>query len=203
MKFISPNCNQQFISKSIASNRRIDGRKREEFRNLTIGFGLDYGCVMISLGNSKVLTSISCEIIEPTINRAYEGKIKINLDLSPMASPFYEQAKLNDECVEISRMLERSFLNSKCIDLESLCIIAGEKVWQIIVDLTVLNADGNLAECASIALTSALLHFKRPHVSVIDEKVKIHSFEDKHPLPINLLCYPFLTKLVFYERCVD
>ena len=200
MKYLTPTCNQLFTSKCIINNKRIDGRKRDEFRNLSIGFGLDFGCVLVSLGNSKVLASITCDIIEPSINRSYEGLIKLNLDLSPMASPFYELNKLNDECVEISRMLERSILLSKCVDLESLCVIAGEKVWEIRVDLIILNADGNLAEVCSIALTTALLHFKRPHVSVVDEQIKIHSFEEKHPLSINLLCYPFCTKFVFYDN---
>lgn len=200
MKSINPTCNQNFLTKCILNNKRIDGRKRDEFRNLSIGFGLDYGCVMIALGNSKVLTSVSCDIIEPSINKSYEGLIKLGLDLSPMASPFYDQNKLSDECVEIARMLERSILLSKCVDLESLCLIAGEKVWEIRIDLIVLNADGNLAECTSIALTTALLHFKRPHASVIDEQIKIHTFEEKHPLSINLLCYPFCTKFVFYDK---
>lgn len=200
MKYISPTCNQQFLCNCIVSNRRLDGRKREEFRDLSIGFGLDHGCVMVSLGDTKVLTSVSCVIIEPSINKAYEGIVRLNLDLSPMASPFYESNKLSDECVEITRMLERSILLSKCVDLESLCLIAGEKVWEIRVDLIVLNADGNLAECTSIALTTALLHFKRPHVTVVDEQIKIHSFEEKHPLSISLLCYPFCSKFVFYEE---
>ena len=200
MKYISPTCNQLFLANCIVNNKRLDGRKREEFRDLSIGFGLDYGCVMVSLGDTKVLTSISCVIIEPSINKSYEGVVRLNLDLSPMASPFYESNKLSDECVEISRMLERSTLLSKCVDLESLCLIAGEKVWEIRVDLIVLNADGNLAECTSIALTTALLHFKRPHVTVVDEQIKIYSFEEKHPLSISLLCYPFCSKFVFYEE---
>ena len=200
MKYISPTCNEQFLTKCVVSNKRIDGRKRDEFRDLSIGYGLDYGCVLVSLGDSKVLTSISCDIVEPSVNKSYEGSIKINLDLSPMASPYYEQNKLNNECVEITRLLERSVLTSKCVDLESLCLIAGEKVWEIRVDLIVLNSDGNLSECTSIALTAALLHFKRPHVTVIDDQLRIHSFEEKHPLSINLLCYPFLTKFAFYDK---
>lgn len=81
----------------------------------------------------------------------------------------------SEEEVLISRVVEKSLRRSRAIDTEGLCIVAGEKVWQIRVDLLFLDHDGNLIDCASIAAITALLHFRRPDVTVIGEDVTIVS----------------------------
>ncbi len=98
----------------------------------------------------------------------------------------------SDYSVELNRLLERNVKQSRCLDIESLCIRAGEKgnikifflnkktiltlfkiVWQIRVDLNVLNHDGNILDCANIALICALSHYRLPEVSVIGDQIKI------------------------------
>ena len=54
-----------------------------------------------------------------------------------------------------------------------MCIRGGEKVWQIRVDLNVLNHDGNILDCANIALICAVAHFRLPEVSVTGDEIKI------------------------------
>lgn len=46
-------------------------------------------------------------------------------------------------------------------------------MWQLRVDLRVLDHEGNILDCACIAAIAALLHFKRPDVTVIGEDVTI------------------------------
>lgn len=81
----------------------------------------------------------------------------------------------SEEEVLISRIVEKALRRSRAIDTEGLCIVAGEKVWQIRVDLLFLDHDGNLVDCASIAAITALLHFRRPDVTVSGEEVTIVS----------------------------
>lgn len=81
----------------------------------------------------------------------------------------------SEEEVLISRIIEKALRRSRAIDTEGLCIVAGEKVWQIRVDLLFLDHDGNLVDCASIAAITALLHFRRPDVTVLGEDVTIVS----------------------------
>ena len=76
-------------------------------------------------------------------------------------------------------MLERCQKESRAIDTESLCIIAGQKVswlrlaavvvtrvlmhwqvWEVRVDLHVLDHCGNIIDCAAIASITALKHFR-------------------------------------------
>lgn len=82
----------------------------------------------------------------------------------------------SEEEVLISRIVEKALRRSRAIDTEGLCIVAGEKVWQIRVDILFLDHDGNLVDCASIAAITALLHFRRPDVTVSGEEVTIVRF---------------------------
>ena len=69
--------------------------------------------------------------------------------------------------------MEKNVKQSRFLDVESLCIRAGEKVWQIRVDLNVLNHDGNILDCANIALVCAISHFRLAEVSVTGSDIKI------------------------------
>lgn len=90
-----------------------------------------------------------------------------------MAAQHFEPNKQTDFSVELNRLLERNVKQSQCLDLESLCIRAGEKVWQVRVDLNTLNHDGNILDCANCALICALSHFRIPEVSVVGDQIKI------------------------------
>ena len=81
----------------------------------------------------------------------------------------------SDQSVELNRLLERNLKQSNFLDFESLCIRAAEKVWQIRVDLNVLNNDGNILDCANIALICSICHYRLPDVGVTGEEIKIVS----------------------------
>ncbi|OBS70112.1 hypothetical protein A6R68_01351 [Neotoma lepida] len=153
--------------------QRLDGRQTYDYRNIRISFGTDYGCCIVELGKTRVLGQVSCELVSPKLNRATEGILFFNLELSQMAAPAFEPGRQSDLLVKLNRLLERCLRNSKCIDTESLCVVAGEKVWQIRVDLHLLNHDGNIIDAASIAAIVALCHFRRPDVSVQGEEVTL------------------------------
>lgn len=54
--------------------------------------------------------------------------LHINVDINPMAAQHFDGGKQSESSVLISRQLEKCFKDSKCIDLESLCIVADKKV---------------------------------------------------------------------------
>ena len=91
------------------------------------------------------------------------------------------------------RTLERCLKESRCLDLESLCIISEEKVffthilygswlwhqlivlliiyfqwqvWTVRLDLHVICHEGSLADACSVAGLAALSHFRRPDVTL-------------------------------------
>lgn len=84
-------------------------------------------------------------------------------------------SRQTEQSVELNRLLEKNVKQSRFLDIETMCIRAGEKVWQIRVDMNVLNHDGNILDCANIALVCAIAHFRLPEVSVIGDEIKIVS----------------------------
>ncbi|XP_065310930.2 exosome complex component RRP45 [Dermacentor albipictus] len=193
------NCERDFIKTAVSEDKRVDRRTSKESRNVRVSFGLDRGCCVASLGDTKVLVQVSAEIIVPKPGRPTEGELFVNLELSPMAAPHFEAGRLGDYGVEVSRLLERCIRDSHCIDLESLCVVSGEKVWALRVDAQVLNHQGNIVECAGIATIGALMHFRRPDVTVIGTEVTVHNPRDREPVPLHLHHYPFLVCFAFYD----
>ncbi|XP_020637122.3 exosome complex component RRP45 [Pogona vitticeps] len=194
------NCEKRFILRAIEERKRLDGRQCYDYRNLRISFGTDYGCCIVELGKTRVLGQVSCELVSPKPNRATEGILFFNLELSPMASPAFEPGRQSELLVKLNRLLERCLRNSKCIDTESLCVVAGEKVWQIRVDLHVLNHNGNIIDAASIAAIVALCHFRRPDVSVQGEEVTLYTPEERDPVPLSIHHMPICVSFAFFQQ---
>lgn len=133
---ILSNNERTFVEKAIAEGLRIDKRGLNEFRNLGIFFGKNFGSVIASLGETKVFASVSCEVSTPKTTRPNEGTIFINVEMG---------SQQNEPCIVVTRILERTIRESNCIDLESLCIVAEEKVWNLRIDISILNNEGNVA----------------------------------------------------------
>ncbi|KAM4584007.1 exosome complex component RRP45 [Odontesthes bonariensis] len=194
------NCERDFLLKAIEEKKRIDGRQTYDYRKIKITFGTDYGCCFVDLGQTRVMAQVSCELVAPKENRPNEGIMFFNIELSPMASPAFEQGRQSEVSVKLNRQLERCLRNSKCIDTESLCVASGEKVWQIRVDVHMLNNDGNLMDAASIAAITALCHFRRPDVGIQGEEVTVYSPEERDPIPLSIYHMPISVSFAFFQQ---
>ncbi|XP_037546015.1 exosome complex component RRP45 [Nematolebias whitei] len=194
------NCEKDFLLKAIEEKKRLDGRQTYDYRKIKITFGTDYGCCFVDLGQTRVVAQVSCELVAPKENRPNEGIMFFNIELSPMASPAFEQGRPSELSVKLNRQLERCLRNSKCIDTESLCVVSGEKVWQIRVDVHTLNNDGNLMDAASIAAIAALCHFRRPDVGVQGEEVTVFSPEERDPIPLSIYHMPISVSFAFFQQ---
>lgn len=187
---ILSNCEKSFIVRTIAEGKRLDGRQMDESRVLRIYFGTDWGCCQVSLGETKILAQVSCEVQQPKPTRPNEGLLFINLELSPMGAPHFEAGRQSELAVQLNRLLEKCIKDSRCVDLESLCIVAEEKVWALRVDVNVLNHEGNLVDAASVAALTALSHFRCPDVTITGEETIIHDASERDPIPLSLHHYP-------------
>ena len=137
------NNEKAFVENAIKEGLRVDKRQLNEFRDLSIYF-VDFGSAIVALGDTKVFACVSCEVSTPKTSRPNEGTVFVNVEIGPMAAPHFEVGNLSESCIFANRILERTIRDSRCIDMESLCIIAEEKVWNLRVDLTVLNHEGNI-----------------------------------------------------------
>uniref|UniRef100_A0A8C6T5A1 Exosome complex component RRP45 n=1 Tax=Neogobius melanostomus TaxID=47308 RepID=A0A8C6T5A1_9GOBI len=194
------NCERDFLLKAIEEKKRLDGRQTYDYRNIKITFGTDYGCCFVDLGKTRVMAQVSSELVAPKESRPNEGILFFNIELSPMASPAFEQGRQSELSVKLNRQLERCFRNSKCIDTESLCVVSGEKVWQIRVDVHTLNHDGNLMDAASIAAITALCHFRRPDVSIQGEEITLYTPEERDPIPLSIYHMPISVSFSFFQQ---
>jgi exosome complex component RRP45 len=81
----------------------------------------------------RILAQVSCEVQQPKPTRPNEGLLFINVDLSPMGAPHFEAGRQSELAVQINRLLEKCIKDSRCLDLEALCIVAEEKVYVLII----------------------------------------------------------------------
>ncbi|XP_056442968.1 exosome complex component RRP45 [Gadus chalcogrammus] len=194
------NCERDFLLKAIEEKKRLDGRQTYDYRNIKITFGTDYGCCFVDLGKTRVMAQVSCELVTPKESRPNEGIMFFNLELSPMASPAFELGRSSELLVKLNRQLERCLRNSRCIDTESLCVVSGEKVWQIRVDVHMLNHDGNLMDATSIAAIAALSHFKRPDVGIQGDVVTVYSAQERDPIALSIYHMPICVSFSFFQQ---
>lgn len=199
------NVEKNFILSALEDNKRIDGRSLNERRDISIDFGREDGCCVCTLGRTRVLAQASCSIVEPRATRPNEGLLMINVNFTPMCAPrFVDRSSgpgnpVDEEITEVSRLLERLLKESRCLDMESLCISAEEKVWEIRLDIHVLNHEGNVADCAGVAGLAALAHFKRPDVSLEGDIVKVYSTSERDPIPLALHHFPVCSTFAFFK----
>ncbi|ORX40790.1 ribosomal protein S5 domain 2-type protein [Kockovaella imperatae] len=196
---IEPSINQrEFVLRALAQGKRLDGRVPLELRNVELEFGDELGWCTARLGKTAVLAHVSATIVRPRDDRPYEGFLIINSEISPMASSVYEAGRASEDEVLITRLLEKSIRRTEAVDREALCIIAGEKVWQLRLTLHFLSDSGNILDCASIAAMTALRHFRKPEVEVSGRDVIVHSPDERAPVPLAIHHTPLCVSFAFF-----
>ncbi|ODN83072.1 hypothetical protein L202_01294 [Cryptococcus amylolentus CBS 6039] len=195
-----PTVQQDFLLAALAQGKRLDGRLPLEMRKVQYVFGEELGCVECRMGKTAVLAQVSASIVKPREDRPYEGFLLINSEIGPMASSVYELGRPSDDEVLIGRLLEKSIRRTEAVDREALCIIAGEKVWQLRLTLHFLSDSGNLLDCAALAGMTALRHFKRPDVEVIGDEIIIHSPDERAPVGLAIHHTPLCLTFAYFEN---
>ncbi|KAF8151769.1 ribosomal protein S5 domain 2-type protein [Crassisporium funariophilum] len=189
---------RDFLFNALKESLRIDGRLPLEMRTPTLTFGPELGWVECALGKTRVLAQVDAKMVKPQPERPFEGSITIHSEISPMASSDYEPGRPSDEEVTITRMLDKVLKRSDAVDKESLCILAGQRVWHIRLTLHFLADAGNLLDCACLAGMVALKHFRRPDVEVIGDEVTVHSPSERAPVPLAIHHTPFCFTFAFF-----
>ncbi len=170
---------REHIVKLIASGKRADGREPEEVRKLTIEknyIKTAEGSARVRLGNTDVLVGVKISTGEPYPDTPNSGVLTTSAELIPMASPTFESGPPRPEAIELARVVDRGIRETKTVDMAKLCIVPGEKVWVLFIDIHVLDYDGNLFDASSYGTLSALSCAKLP--------AKLTGGEDQ-PLPLD------------------
>uniref|UniRef100_A0A7I5E9V3 Exosome complex component RRP45 n=1 Tax=Haemonchus contortus TaxID=6289 RepID=A0A7I5E9V3_HAECO len=190
-------CEQNFLQEGFAENQRLDGRSLSDFRQVKLVVGSECGTALCTMGETKVLCAVSATLSEPRTSRPNKGIVTVDVDMSPMGNPANEHNRLGERGLELTRMLELVLRDSRCIDVESLCVRAHKEVWKLRVDVRILDDDGGLLDCASVAAVAALYHFRRPNLTVQPNHTLIHSEYEQALVPLNIYHMPICVSFGF------
>jgi len=189
-----------YILKLIEKNERIDGRKLDEFRPITIEKGIiekAEGSARVKLGKTDVIAGIKMEIEAPFPDTPNEGMLKTNAEFAPIAHPEFMPGPPSEDATELARVVDRGIRESNSIDLEKLCLVEGEKVWGVFIDIHIINHDGNLIDASALASLAALMNTRIPKYE--NEKIIRGEYVGKLPMlhtPINITVSKILDKYV-------
>ncbi len=159
----------------LLQDKRIDGRGPKDLRPISIQTNLlakADASALVKMGSTKILTGIKVEVGSPFSDRPDEGIFTVNAELLPLASTTFEPGPPDERGVELARVVDRSLREGKALDLKKLCLVEGEKVYVLFIDIYVLDYDGNYFDPALISALAALATLKIPKYEVVDGKVE-------------------------------
>lgn len=182
---------REHINVSLKAGIRLDGRRNEEFRDIEIECGVvktAEGSARVRCGNTEVIVGIKLDIGKPFADRPDEGVLMVGAELLPLSNPQFESGPPSEQAIEVARVIDRGLREAHALDLSSLCIARGEKVWMIQVDVCPLNTDGNLIDIGALAAVAALRDARFPAVvdGVVDYKHKSDKPLPMHALPVTV-----------------
>ena len=173
---------KDYITNLAKKNRRIDGRRFDEVRPVSIERGVintAEGSARVKLGNTDVVVGVKAGIGEPYPDSPDKGVLTTSAELIPMAYADFEAGPPREGAIELSRVVDRGIRESRAISLENLCIIPEEKVWIIFIDAHVLDYDGNLFDAATLGAICALTNTVLPGNSENggeDKKIEVEHY---------------------------
>jgi len=153
------------VVSEIRAGKRSDGRAFDQYRNIELETNMiesAEGSARVKFGQTDVIVGVKMFPETPYPDMPDEGSISVNCELLPMASTDYESGPPSESSIELARVVDRGIRESQCMDFKEFCIVEGEKVWVVYIEINVLNYDGNLFDAASFAAMAALKHTKVP-----------------------------------------
>ena len=176
-----PQLLRNHLAELAEKNQRMDGRGQWESRNIELQTNVlpnAEGSAMVTMGDTIVYAGVKFQLMTPYPDRPNQGGLMCSAEVRPVAGRNWEPGPPSPESIELGRVVDRGIRESGCIDVDDLCIIPGEKAWQVILDLFAVSDDGNLFDAFALAGIAAL------RTAVIPE-VKFEVSGSDRPLPVS------------------
>jgi exosome complex component RRP42 len=177
-----------YIRKIIKENYRIDKRGLLEYRDIKIIKNYvknAEGSCYLELGKTKVLAGVKLEIAEPFQDNEDSGILVTTVNLSPV-SDINVDIGPSEESIEYSRVVDRILRESRFINDKELVIEPGKYVWSVLLDIYVLNNDGNIIDASTLASVCALMNTYFPELIKENGEYKINpKNKTNKKLPLN------------------
>jgi exosome complex component RRP42 len=156
---IVPTLLRESLAALATEDSRIDGRGRFEGRDIEIEVNClanAEGSCRVRMGDTIVLVGVKFQIMTPYPDRPTQGGLMTSAEVRPVCGPDWEPGPPSAESIELGRVVDRGIRESGCLNMDDLCILPGEKAWQVIVDLFAISDDGNLFDAFALAAIAAL-----------------------------------------------
>ncbi len=159
-----PTVTEDYIRDLLVKGKREDGRGQFDYRD--IGIKTKFipnaeGSADVTIGNTRVLAGVKIGIGLPMPDKPDEGNLVTSAELLPLSSDKFETGPPTPEGIELARVIDRGIRASAMLDMKGL-FIEKDKVWNIFVDIYVLNYDGNLFDAGTLAASTALSTARMP-----------------------------------------
>ncbi|MEB3816495.1 MAG: exosome complex protein Rrp42 [Desulfurococcales archaeon] len=180
---------REAIEEVLSRGLRIDG-VRDPFtpRNVKVEVGViekAEGSALVKLGNTQVMAGVKVDVGTPFRDTPDQGVLTVHAEFVPLASPLFEPGPPDENAIELARVVDRSLREVGAVDLGSLVIRPGDKVFVVWVDLYILDHDGNLFDASMLAAMAALLNARLPHYEELETgEIVIDRSRREEPLPL-------------------
>ena len=154
-----PNLLRAHLAELAAEDKRHDDRGQFQGRDVELEINClprAEGSARVRMGDTIVLAGVKFQIMTPYPDRPNEGGLMCSAEVRPVAGRNWEAGPPSAESIELGRVVDRGIRESGCINTEDLCIIPGEKAWQVILDVFAVSDDGNLFDAFGLAAIAAL-----------------------------------------------
>ena len=178
---------RKHVLKCLEKGIRYDGRGLTDIRDVTVEYDVSKsaeGSARVKIGTTEVIAGVKTGVETPYADTPNQGNLMVNVELLGLASPDFEPGPPSIEAIEIARVVDRGIREAKAIDVKDLVIVAGEKVWAVIIDVCVINDHGNLIDACALAAMAALKDAKFPAYDLEKHELDYKTKTDK-PIPLS------------------
>lgn len=176
---------KQHAEAAIEAGIRRDGRRLDEYRQVSIETGLSstaHGSAKVTVGDTIIFAGVKMEVGTPYADTPDEGSLMVSAELLPLSNPNFEQGPPGGESIELARVVDRTIREAKTIDLKKLSIKSGEKMWICATDIAPINANGNLIDISCLAALAAIRNARMPELG--ENNVPNYEKLTKQELPL-------------------
>lgn len=199
---IVPRLLKDQLARLAEKDTRIDDRGRFERRDIELEVDVltnAEGSAKVTWGGTIVYAGVKFALREPYPDRPAEGSLMTSAELRPVANVKYEPGPPSAESIELGRVVDRGIRESGCIEMSQLCIVPGQNVWNVNLDIHVMSDKGNIFDACALAGIAALKTTIVP--------AERYDVGEDHPLPVNkvpIMCsYRKVGNRFVYDPCEE
>jgi len=150
---------KDFVRAGVAVGVRPDGRECLESRGFSVQLGVvpnAHGSAVVQCGGTRVVVGVKAEFAAMDRAAPRKGRIEAAVTCSATASPLFEGRAGEEVSAELSFVLNRMLSDGLGAAAYEQLHISDDLCWHLYADAVVLQHDGSLLDCASMAIHAAL-----------------------------------------------